>query len=112
MRAGLLRNRVVIEMLPPVDERPRDEYGAPLEVWAEYAVRWGAVEPLQGREFFEAQQMQAAADHRIRFRYDELTAAITPSMRLRHGAKLYDVQSVQNPDARHQELHVIVRERA
>jgi SPP1 family predicted phage head-tail adaptor len=109
VRSGLLRNRLVIEKLTTPEVR--DPFGSPVETWEEHATRWGAVEPLTGREFFEAQQMQAAADHMIRLRYDSATAAITEAMRIRHGAKLFDVQSVRDPDSRHEEIQIVARVR-
>ena len=103
------RHRVVLERLgTPV----QNTFGEPVETWEEYAVRWAGVEPLEGREYLQAQQTQTAVDHRIRLRYDTETALITPAMRIRYGARLFDIQSVIDPEERHVELPLMARVRA
>lgn len=110
MRAGQLRKRVVIER--PADPPTQDAFGAVVETWVEHGTRSAAVEPLQGNEFFAAQQTQAAVDYRIRFRYDSVTSSITAGMRIRQGARIFDVQHPAiNPDTRRAEIHVAARVR-
>lgn len=46
-----------------------DTLGQPSTEWEDVATVWANVEPLRGREFFAAGQMQAAADARISIRY-------------------------------------------
>jgi len=106
MQAGDLRNRITIERLSAPTQ---DAFGEPIETWSEMLTRWADVTPLEGREFFQAQQTQTAVDHRIRIRYDAEAAQITPVMRVRYNAKLFDIQSVINHEERNEELHLMAR---
>lgn len=73
MRAGKLRHRIQIQSR---GDDTRDTHGGVVEMWTTDATVWGSVEPLQGRELFEAQQIQSRVTVRIRMRhYAGLTAA-------------------------------------
>ena len=67
MQAGKLRHRVQIQA--PTDVR--DDHGGNTRTWTTIATVWGSVEPLSGRELFEAQQVHARAAVRIRVRHYE-----------------------------------------
>lgn len=107
MRAGELRHRVTIQYLPPEDQRARDPFGSVIEEWIDYATVWAAVEPLSGREYFSAQQMNAEVTTNIRIRY---LSGVTPSMRVKWGERLYNIQSVINVRERNRELHLMCKE--
>lgn len=104
IRAGELRHRITIEQVTET----RDVIGGVTESWSTFATRWAAVEPLAGREYFSAQQEEADVDHRIRLRY---LAGVVPKMRVKFGARLFDIQTVLNLDERKRELHLMARER-
>lgn len=87
MRAGTLDQRVTIEELV----EGFDDYGQPLSEWQTYLSAWAAVEPLTGREYLAAMQNQSETTIRVRLRY---RPGIKSSMRVKHGAKLYGIQSV------------------
>lgn len=73
MRGGIgqLRHRVQIQA--PTDTR--DAFGGNTRTWATIATVWGSVEPLEGDELTEAQQVNARATVRIRIRaYPGLTS--------------------------------------
>ena len=71
-----------------------------------------AVEPLNGRELFQAQQTQAEVDTRVRLRWRR---GISELMRVVHIASyespqlvdVYDVRAVIDQRARHYELHLL-----
>ena len=65
MRAGKLRHRVTIQKNTP----SQNDLGEAIASWSTVATVWAAVEPLQGREFFEARQEQADVTTRIRIRW-------------------------------------------
>jgi SPP1 family predicted phage head-tail adaptor len=104
MEAGALRNRVSIEA-PPTDQ---DTSGAPTGPWSLVTMLWAAIEPLQGREYYEASQHPSAVDHRIRVRY---TAGIAPAMRVRLGERLFDIEAVIDVGERREQLHLMAKER-
>lgn len=61
-----------VEIQEPVDSV--DLHGGFTRTWNTVATRWASIEPLRGREYIEAQQMQAQATVRVRMRpYSGLT---------------------------------------
>ena len=63
--AGPMRERVKLQ-------RPAtgiDARGQASDEWVDVITVWGRVEPIRGREYFAASQVQAAADVRITIRY-------------------------------------------
>ena len=105
MRAGTLRQRVQLQEKQVV----RDTFGAEVVTWATLATVWGAVEPLQGREFLDAQQIQAEISTRIRMRYrGDIT--VSPEKRVVWGAHVYDVLAVIEPETRRRELVLMCKE--
>lgn len=65
MRAGELRHRVQIQ----VASDSRDAHGGNVRSWSTIATVWASIEPLTGRELFEAQQIESRATVRIRLRH-------------------------------------------
>jgi len=104
MQAGDLRQRITIQ---EAADPAQDTYGAEIEVWADVATVWAAVEPLTGREFFDAQAMNAETTTRIRIRYRE---GIVPEMRVSWGDHIYDIQSVIESESGRRELHLMCTE--
>lgn len=103
MRAGDLRHRVTIQYAVET----QNSYGEPVASWQDVATVWAAVEPLRGREYFDAQATQARVDHRIRIRY---RAGITPRMRVLFGSRVFEIQAVIEPESRRRELHLMCEE--
>lgn len=71
------------------------------------ATVWGAVEALSGREFIEANQVQADVTMRIVIRYRN---DIRPEMRVMHGTHTYHIESVLDPRGERKELHLMSHE--
>lgn len=108
MRAGQLRHRVTIQSL--VGGSPsRDSGGATEESWADLATVYAAVEPLRGRELIAAQQVVSEVSGTIRIRYrDDLT--ITSKMRCVFESRNFEILAAVDPQERHRELVLYVRE--
>ncbi len=96
----MLRHRVAIEQKTPT----RDTFGGEVEAWNPVATVWASVEPLQGREYLEARQLEAEVTTRIRIRYRD---GIVPQMRVVWGSHTYDVQAVIEPDSGRRELQLM-----
>ena len=103
MQAGQLRHRVTLQTVTET----RDAVGGIVESWATTVTLWAAVEPLRGREFFQARAEQAGVDTRIRIRY---RSGLTPKMRVTWGSHAYDIEAVIEPDSRRRELHLMCSE--
>ncbi len=71
------------------------------------ATVWGAVEPLSGREFIEANQVQADVTLRIVIRYRN---GIRPEMRVVEGEHTYHIESVLDQRGERRELHLMSHE--
>lgn len=104
---GSMRDRVEIQSLTEV----QDSFNEPIQTAATFATRWGTLEPLSGRETFEAAQLRGTVDHRITMRHLD---GVTPKMRavVTIGAKTrtFDIQAVLNPDERRRFTELLVSE--
>ena len=87
VRAGQLDRRITIEKNTP----GQDDAGAPTESWATFATVDAAVQPRQGREFFDSHQVNPEVDtvFVIRHRTD-----LDETMRINYGGKLYDIHFI------------------
>lgn len=104
MNAGELRERVTIER----ESESRSDSGEVLMTYTPVATVWAAVEPLRGREYFDAQRVQAEVNHRIRIRYRD---GIEPKMRVSMATgRTFDIESAINVRGRDEELHLMCRE--
>lgn len=100
MRAGQLRHRVILQTLTP----GQDSYGDQTESWGDTATVWAAIEPLRGKEYYDAQQINAEITIRIRIRY---RSGVTPVMRVKQGSRIWDIKAVIHPEERKQELELL-----
>jgi SPP1 family predicted phage head-tail adaptor len=105
MRPGKLRHRIIIQSLQKVD----DGGGGYTEDWVNIGNVWASVQPLQGRELFQAQQVQAELSHKVRIRYRE---GIVPSMRVVFNNRIMEIQSVINIDEANREIELLCIERS
>lgn len=87
---GKLCHYVTIEALALTDEPD----GTTSEEW-NGENRHAHIEPLQGRELFEAQQMKGEATHRITMRWYD---GLTPKHRIKFGTRTFNIVSVRNID--------------
>lgn len=100
MRAGKLRHPVKIEQ----STESQDEYGAVVLTWTTLASVWAAIEPIRGRERFEAQHHAIEEDTRIRIRY---RSDVTAEERVVDRAgQVYDIKGVLDVDGLGEELHL------
>ena len=89
MRAGQLRHQVVIQQ--PTETQ--DSQGQPVKSWGTFATVHANVLPLKGREYFNAQQINAETTTKFVIRY---LAGITEKMRISYDSKLYNIQGIVN----------------
>jgi len=101
--AGTLKDRVTIQSVTET----RSSSGQVNETWGTFATRWASVEPLQGREFFESQQVNADVTTRVRLRYLE---GVTPKMRVLYKTRTFNITSVVNVEERSIETQLLCTE--
>lgn len=89
--AALLDRRITVQQKGEV----QDETGQPIVGWTDLFTTWATVEPLQGTERVQAQQLTAAFDTRftLRWRPDVPLAAAPGTFRVVFDGRNYDVQS-------------------
>lgn len=73
--SGAFDQRITIQR----KQSTRGSMGQEIVTWVDHVLCWARVEPLRGREFFAAAQLQSATDHRITIRY---RSGITRDMRV------------------------------
>ena len=93
MKIGELRQRVVLQLKEIAEDELKQQY----EVWTDAATVWASVEPLSGREYFTAGQVNSEISVKVTIRYRK---DITPDMRVVFGGKVYETLSVINPKER------------
>lgn len=103
IEAARYRHRVVIQEA----QEAADSYGQAVVTWTTFATVWASVEPLQGREFFNAEQQQAEVTTRIRIRY---LAGVTAKMRVNWGGRLYNIRSVIDERERRRAMQLMCDE--
>ena len=107
MRAGRLRHLVVLQRRD--DTAAPNAFNEPADAWTDLATVWAAIEPISGREFFAAQQVQSEVSHRITIRY---YAGLTTKDRVKFGERLFDIRAVLDRDERHVEMQLMCTEHA
>ena len=102
MRIGPLRDRLTIQ----TDRSSTvDEMGQPIPDWQTDGVRWGNVEPLSGREYWQAQQVQAETTYRVTLRW---TALLTSGkQRFLWDGKVLEIEAVTNPDGKKRDMQAM-----
>jgi Phage head-tail joining protein len=65
VRPRNLRHRITIEQVT----EQTDVNGPITDTWSHIPSRWASVEPLEGRELFEAHQVNAEVSHRVPLRW-------------------------------------------
>lgn len=103
---GGMRERVTFQEESRVD----DNGGGYALTWANIAdtpTMYAEVVPLSAGEALRYRQLEATVTHKVTIRYrDDITSA----MRISHGAKVYNVRSLLNRDARGRFLEMLVEE--
>ncbi len=105
MRAGRIRHRVTIQS----ESQTADGAGGYGLAWTDLATTWAAVEPLNGRERLQADQVQDETTHQITMRYRSDVVPIG-KYRVLFGTRTFNVTSVINPDERNISLTLLVEE--
>lgn len=100
---GELRSRVTFQVANEID----DGYGGKQVEWADRFNAWAYIEPLSGREYFDAMQTQTEISHRVIVRYRN---DITPDMRIKYGDRILEIEAVIDIGNQHRFLEILCRE--
>lgn len=88
VKVDKLTKKVVIQS----KEAGNELDGVP-ESWNDVGNFWAMIQPLTGREYEQAQQMQSNTTHKIKTRWFE---GANSAMRLVRGNRVFEVESVVN----------------
>ena len=102
--AGELRTRLTLE----APCRMSDGGGGATVTWQDVAEMWAAVRPHTGNEDFALDRVAGTVSHEIIIRY---RADVTPKMRFRRDARVFDILAAFDPDARRHWLRCLAEER-
>jgi len=100
---GEMRHRITFQ---DSVETPDGHKGHTVE-WFDKVTVWGSLEPLSGREYFAAHQIQAEVTHRVKVRY---RADITTKMRIKYKERILLMESILDLKERRQILEILCRE--
>jgi len=103
MKIGDMRHRITFQQ--PI--KTPDGHKGHTVSWQDVVTVWASVEPLSGREYFYSHQIKAEITHRARIRYRE---GITVKMRIKHGDRVLEIESILDKKERHEELEILCRE--
>jgi SPP1 family predicted phage head-tail adaptor len=105
LRAGLLRHKIEIQNKVVT----RDSMGGEVVTWVAFAHAWASIEPLSGREYFAARQIQASITHKMKMRYQ---SGIMPYHQIGWGERFFNIDAVMNTEERNKELVLFCTEAA
>ena len=101
--AGSLRRRVTLCQPSP----SRNSLGETVPGWAAVFDCWASVEPLSGRELWQAAQVQADVTHRVRIRYHP---GIGPTWIVRYQGLQLNILSAINVEERNRQWELLCME--
>ena len=118
MQAGKLRHKIVIQenqfLLDEEGKPQKDAYGAPVDRWVDVWPCRASIEPLSGREYFAAAQVQAEQITRFRIRFPRFQ--VRPGMRVKYrdpilsADRYFDIQAAIDQNEMHVDLVIMAAE--
>lgn len=108
--AGPKRRRVTYRQPDDLIAALPNTFGEPQTGVAQSMTLWSSVEPLLGRELWNAQQVQADITHRLRTRYSAAAAQIDAKWKALYGQRAFEIVSCVSIDERRRELELLAKE--
>lgn len=102
--AGQLQHRGTLRSLVTT----QDDAGQEVESYQDFKTVWAAIQPLSGREFFAAQQVNSEVTTRIKIRY---TDGVESTMIFVYGDHTFEILYIIHPEFAKRELHLMCKER-
>ena len=96
LRAGALNRRIRIQ----APSAALDAFGIPVPGWTDLVAVWGWIEPLTGRELFNAQQVASEVTHRITVRFNSalVDTRLVATYRVLYAGRAFNIHAVMNED--------------
>lgn len=106
-RVGQLRHKVTLQAVTEAENTFGETIKTLVNLLPDVYAR---VEPLQGKELFAAQQVQAEITTRITIRYSVAAGGLTPKHQVKFGSRQYDILVPINKDERNREIVLMCKE--
>ncbi len=74
--------------------------GEDIETYRDHITVWASIEPLTGKEFFQAKQENSSVAGKIRTRH---LTGLQPTMRITFGNRVFNIVAIANPGERNVE---------
>jgi SPP1 family predicted phage head-tail adaptor len=103
MQIGKMRRRCSLQA-PPQETEGQNQYGEVVPSWVEVCQVWAAVEPLEGRKLWQAQQVQPDVTHEVRIRY---RPGVKTAMRIVYQGRIFAIKAIMDVEERHWELRLM-----
>jgi SPP1 family predicted phage head-tail adaptor len=100
---GELRHYVEIEQVTETS----DGAGGYTSNWTTFAHAWVSINPVSGREKFQAMQTETIFTHKIKMKW---IAGITTKHRIKFGTRVFDIIDVRNIEERNIVLELMALE--
>lgn len=107
MNPAKLNKRIAFEAYDP---NAKDEDGYPLkeeDAWTQVKLAWASIKTLKGREFIEAQAVQAENTVRFIVRHAK---DVNTKMRIIYNQRKFNIESIINDDEKNKTLTIIAKE--
>lgn len=101
---GNLRHRITLQKPVII----KDSIGQEVEEWQEVATVWASVEPLSGKEYFNAQQVNSEISTKVIIRYIE---SLSSQWVVQFGHRIFNILSVINFEERNIYLQLLCSEK-
>ena len=107
INAGKLRHRIAIQRKTV----EKNTYGEEVVVFVDRIQTWASIEPLSGREYYQANQTQSSVDHRISMRYQSgIQTYDRVKFKSGETVRYFDILSVINLEERNITLELMCKE--
>ena len=103
MKIGEMNKRVILQGRVVT----QTSSGAVTETWSNLDTVWAKIQPLKGKEFWQAQQMSSELDVRVTIRYRKNISTIE---RVNYGNRYFDIVAVIDADEKHRFLELMCKE--
>lgn len=106
MRAGKLRNKVVIQY----NDDSRDAYGGVVSLWKAHTEAWCDISAGAGSENISGSQVSANQTFTFTARVNPSVGRVVPGMRVSWNNRTFDIVSASDIDERGAMLSIVAKE--
>ena len=114
---GKMRNRILFQAFNGDVDDLGDIRDDDPKNWRNVRTVWAAIDPVSGREFYEAEQSQSQVTHKIRCRYFPIRCRYFPDaetaqpiLRILYHRRIFQIVSIIDWEERHESYLIMAKE--